>query len=358
MHARHKLLIVDDDPAVLELYRELLSHLPSQPEVFTATSGPRALALLKAEPFRLLLCDLKMPKMDGLQVLSICRRTFPDLRTVVVTAVENEEFRSRAYALGVDLFWLKPDTQQNMQMFLQCVEALLGMANDSGFRGVQSKGLLDLLQMECLAQSSTVLRIRRGGLTGQIWIIGGELIDAETEGTRGEAAFRRILSWKSGTFENMPPEPSRERTIFKPFNALLLETAQVLDESVSAPPAAEQAGQPNQHNTVWRLASLTRAGADYVVAMDKESGGRPEGWGTESTDELAEWIRVAFDAAADISQKLQTGPLLHAEGGHANHRFVMMPHEHKVFLVGWPAGAAKHTSFIDATKQLVASWDS
>src|SRR3974377_249202 len=162
METRHKVLIVDDDPTVLGLYRELLAQLPSQPEILPASNGARALAILKAEPFRLLLCDLKMPKMDGLQVLSIVRRQFPELRTVVVTAVENEEFRSRAYALGVDLFWLKPDTQQNMQMFLQCVEALLGMSNDNGFRGVQSKGLLDLLQMECLAQSSTVLRIRRG----------------------------------------------------------------------------------------------------------------------------------------------------------------------------------------------------
>lgn len=359
MQARHKLLIVDDDPAVLELYRELLSHLPSQPEVFTSTSGPRALALLKAEPFRLLLCDLKMPKMDGLQVLSICRRTFPDLRTVVVTAVENEEFRSRAYALGVDLFWLKPDTQQNMQMFLQCVEALLGMANDQGFRGVQSKGLMDLLQMECLAQSSTVLRIRRGALTGQIWINGGELIDAETDGARGELAFRRILSWKSGTFENLPPEPSRERTIHKPFNALLLETAQVLDESVVPVPATpQQTEQIDHRNTVWRLAAITRAGADYVVTMNKAPGSKPEGWGTESTDELAEWMRQAFDAAGHISQRLQTGPLTHAEAAYANHRFIVMPHDDKIFLVGWPSGSAKNANAADATKQLVASWDS
>ena len=82
--------------------------------------------MLKSERFRLLLCDLKMPKMDGLQVLTIVRRRFPELRTVVMTAVHNEEFRSRAYALGVDLFWLKPDTQQNMEMFLQCIEGAAG----------------------------------------------------------------------------------------------------------------------------------------------------------------------------------------------------------------------------------------
>src|SRR6185437_993666 len=206
METRHKILVLDDDPVFLELYKEWLEQLPSKPEITTCTSGARAMALLEAEPYRVLICDLKMPQMDGLQVLSIVRRRFPELRTVVMTGVANEEFRSRAYSLGVDLFWLKPDTQQNMEMFLQCIESLLGRDEEGGFRGVQSKSLMDLIQMECLSQSSTVLRITRGSLTGRIWIASGELIDAETEGVRGENAFKRILEWKSGTFENLPTE--------------------------------------------------------------------------------------------------------------------------------------------------------
>jgi len=357
METRHKVLIVDDDPAVLELFRELLSHLASQPEVFTANSGNRALAILRGESFRLLICDLKMPKMDGLQVLSICRRSFPDLRTVVVTAVENEDFRSRAYALGVDLFWLKPDTQQNMEMFLQCIESLLGRDNDRGFRGVQSKGLLDLLQMECLAQSSTVLRIRRGALVGQIWIYGGELVDAETDGMRGEAAFRRILAWKSGTFENLPPEPGRERTITKPINALLLEAAQVMDEAQPAEePTAEEVEQTGHRNTVRHLASVTRSGAEFVVTTTRDSSEKAEGWGTESTDELAKWMRLVMDITGALSERLQAGPCTHAEGKGFNQQVVMLPHEGRLFLAGWPPSATT-SQLLDQTKRLVDSWD-
>src|ERR1700753_2638265 len=130
MGTRHKVLLLDDDVDLLDMYRQLLTQLPSQPEIYTATSGPRAMAMLESEPFRVLICDLKMPKMDGLQVLSIVRRRFPELRTVVMTGVEHEECRSRAYALGVDLFWLKTDTHQNMQMFLECLESLLGRDAD------------------------------------------------------------------------------------------------------------------------------------------------------------------------------------------------------------------------------------
>ena len=231
MEMRHKILVLDDDADWLDLCNEMFAHLPSKPEIRTVASGARALALMETEPFRLLICDLKMPRMDGLQVLSIVRRRFPELRTVVLSGLEDEEFRSRAYALGVDLFWLKTDMQANSQMFLDCIESLLGRDMEGGFRGIQSKSLMDIIQMECLSRSSTVLRITRGPLVAKLWIQDGELIDAETEGARGEAAFYRILAWKSGTFENLPAEPERERTITKPVNALLLESAQTIDET-------------------------------------------------------------------------------------------------------------------------------
>src|SRR5690242_3603631 len=266
MDSRHRILILDDDPVFLELYKEWLSQLPSKPEIHTSTSGARAMALLESEPFRVLICDLKMPKMDGLQVLAIVRRRFPELRTVVMTGVQDEEFRSRAYSLGVDLFWLKPDTQQNMQMFLECLESLLGRDNENGFRGIQNKSLMDILQMECLSQSSTVFRITRGSLIGKIWINNGDLVDAEAEGARGEAAFRRILEWKSGTFETLPAEPDRERTITKSINALLLETAQAMDETAGAA-QGESAEETGHRKTVWRLAALTREGAEWVVVL-------------------------------------------------------------------------------------------
>src|SRR5215467_10049853 len=231
MHTPHRILLVDDDPDLLDMYRELLADLPSRPEIFTANSGTRAMAMLEAEPFRLLICDLRMPKVDGLQVLSIVRRKYPQLRTVALTSVVDEQFRSRVYALGVDLFWHKPGTQQETQMFLACLESLLGQENESGFRGLQSKSLVDIIQLECISQSSSVLRITNGSQTGKIWIQNGELIDAEAAELRAETAFAKILSWKTGNFEMLAPEPNHPRAIHQSYNGLLLESAQALDES-------------------------------------------------------------------------------------------------------------------------------
>src|SRR6266446_2983073 len=152
MRNQHKVLLLDDDAELLDLYGQLLAQLPSKPEIHTTSSGPRAMAMLEGDEFRLLICDLKMPKMDGLQVLSIVRRKYPQLRTVVLTSVVDEQFRSRVYALGVDLFWQKPSSDPEIKMFLECLESLLGRESEGGFRGVQSKSLVDIIQLECISQ--------------------------------------------------------------------------------------------------------------------------------------------------------------------------------------------------------------
>src|SRR5947209_18936204 len=101
-----------------------------------------------------------MPKMDGLQVLTIVRRKFPQLRTAVMTSVVDAQFRTRAYAMGIDLFLEKPNTSQEISFFLDCIVSLIGREMDAGgFRGMQSKILVEIIQLECLSQMSSVLKI-------------------------------------------------------------------------------------------------------------------------------------------------------------------------------------------------------
>ena len=143
-----KILLLDDDQDFLDLYREMLGrHLPSLPEVHTANSAARALSMLESEAFHLLITDLNLPKMDGLQVLSIAARKFPQLRLVVLTGLRDEQFRTRAYAQGVDQYWVKPESDHEMGLFMESIEGLLSREAQSGggFRGVQSKSLVDIV---------------------------------------------------------------------------------------------------------------------------------------------------------------------------------------------------------------------
>src|SRR5258706_10676840 len=68
---RHTRLVSDWSSDVCSSDLEVLGQLPSQPVIRTASSGARGIAMLETEPVSLLICDLKMPKLDGLQVLSI-----------------------------------------------------------------------------------------------------------------------------------------------------------------------------------------------------------------------------------------------------------------------------------------------
>ncbi|MGH7952636.1 MAG: response regulator [Limisphaerales bacterium] len=355
MDTQHKILILDDDTDWLELCREMLLELPSKPDVRTASTATRALALLESEPFRLLVCDLKMPRMDGLQMLSIVRRKFPELRTVVLSGLEDDEFRSRTYALGVDLFWLKTDMQRNIKMFAECLESLLGTGDSGGFRGIQSKSLMDIIQMECLSRNSAVLRITRGPLVAKLWLQDGELVDAEVEGARGEAAFQRIFAWKSGTFENLPAEPDHERTITKPINALLLESAQAMDENANPSAEPDFLENAGHRKIIWKLALLTREGAEFVVAVPPE--GQAEALGTQAGDLLGVWTRHAAETSKKLGEKIEAGPLSHIAAHNLEKKMFVIPGENKSFLVGWSPNMPA-PPLLEKTKKLVASWDS
>ena len=351
---RHKILLVDDDPGLLDIYQDLLAQLPSRPEIFTAPSGTRAMAMLEAEPFRLLICDLKMPKMDGLQVLSIVRRKYPELRTVALTAVLDEQFRSRVYALGVDLFWHKPTTEQETRMFLECLESLLGQESDSGFRGLQSKSLVDIIQLECISQSSSVLRITNGPASGKIWILDGEIVEAEADELRGEPAFQKILAWRTGSFETLPPEANRTRTIFKSYNGLLLETAQALDEaSAGITPAGGEAPQASP------LARISQFDGEEFVLLSKaeEPEAKPEARGLENPERAAAWARQTMESLRVLGERLRAGPLEQFEGLGPQRHVALARQGETNFCVGWKL-ALSAGQIRENMKKLLALWAS
>ncbi len=311
------------------------------------------MAMLESEPYRLLICDLKMPKMDGLQVLSIVRRKHPEMRTVALTSVLDEQYRSRAYALGVDLFWHKPNTEQEIKMFLECLESLLGREEEAGFRGVQSKSLVDIIQLECISQSSAVLRITNGSWTGKIWIQEGEIIDSETEDLSGEPAFTKILSWRAGGFEALPAEPDRARTIFKSYNGLLLETAQAIDEQASG---AKPEGSPDA--PISPLSQISQIeGIEFVLAMKPGEETQDVARGLENPERMAAWARQTLSAFRDLGDKLHAGELDRVDGLGPQRNVTLAAQNESEFCLGWKANM-KIDQMRDMTKKVFNLWAS
>jgi CheY-like chemotaxis protein len=295
--------------------------------------------MLQEDSIALLICDLKMPKMDGLQVLSIVRRRYPQLGTVVFTSVPDEEFRSRAYGMGVDLFWQKPTNESEIKLFLECIESILGRSTQNGFRGVQNKSLVDIIQLECLSQSSMVLRVTNGPLTGKIWIQDGDVIDATAEDLSGEIAFKGILAWKTGSFEVLPPEPDHPRAIHKSYNGLLLETVQALDESIWQNGQAGQASAvnlPPETAEALPLVLISRLeGAEFALVVDSAPNGAHDSRGLENSKATADWARNTMLQFGALTDRLRAGELSQIECGGPQRNAGLAAHGGNILCMGW-----------------------
>jgi len=362
MPAQPKILLADDDQDFLDLYQEMLGqHLPSMPEVRTATSGARALSMLDSEDFTIFIVDLNMPKMDGLQVISVARRKHPRLRLVVLTAVREEQFRTRAYALGVDQYWIKPESDQELGLFMESIESLINREAHGGFRGVQSKSLVDIIQLECLSQNSCVLKITNGATEGRIWIQNGEVFDAEAIGLTAEPAFQRILGWKAGSFEVMQADSGRERTIFTSYQGLLLNTAQAIDEAVSQEEIVAAGNAENGGTSSDVAAMLSEVsqmtGVEFVLAVTRGAPPKHDFWGLENPKPMAEFTRQTLENFHALGEQLQVGPVQQFFGTGPQRKVVATPCGKVDVCVGFPPSFTPDT-LRETVKSITQKWAS
>lgn len=353
---KHKILLLDDDPDVLDLYQQMLLQLPSEPDVHIATSGASAMTMLDAEPFNILLSDLRMPRMDGLQVLAIVRRKYPQLRTVVMTSVVDEQMRARAYAMGIDLYLEKPGNDKELSFFKDCVESLLDKEQAGGFRGVQSKSLVDLIQLECLSGSSSILKITNGKWEGRIWIQNGEVIDAATQEIGGEEAFRRILSWRTGNFEIMPIDAERPRKIHTSYQGLLLDTVQALDEAQAD--GSNQSDEALSDTQYFRKAGLGRIhGVEFALKIPSHSGLSVQKWGIEDPEPIVKWIREVVTRFQTLTPGFEMGAVDVLEARGLQRILHVTVHGPNFIVVGMLPNASKE-QVDESTKKVLERWAS
>ncbi len=92
------LLIVDDEPGM----RQLLSHVfgRANHSVRAAENGAKALELLKQEPADLIVSDVKMPDMNGIELLRRVREFLPDVGVVMMTAFATVDTARESFKLG------------------------------------------------------------------------------------------------------------------------------------------------------------------------------------------------------------------------------------------------------------------
>ena len=100
-----KILVVDDEPAMLETLSGFFSSRGYQ--MMTAASAEAALKLFEQEQPSLALIDIKLPGMDGIELLKRVKQNHPSVKTFIITAYD-EENKKAVEAIGVDAFFAKP----------------------------------------------------------------------------------------------------------------------------------------------------------------------------------------------------------------------------------------------------------
>ena len=109
--------VLDDEPGIILLCKRLLERAGFQVKSFTA---PReALSALEDNPVDLLLVDIRMPELDGFQVIDRARQLHPDLAIVVMTGFGTVETAIEALSRGADGLVLKPFTGNELVVSVQ-----------------------------------------------------------------------------------------------------------------------------------------------------------------------------------------------------------------------------------------------
>jgi diguanylate cyclase (GGDEF)-like protein len=118
--AKELILVVDDDQRVCEVLKELLGAL--QFPAASAPSGAEALKMLKDKPYTFLLADMKMPEMNGMELIRRSRENFPNVSVIAMTGYAEEFQYVGLVDAGANDFVKKPiDIAELEAKIVRCI---------------------------------------------------------------------------------------------------------------------------------------------------------------------------------------------------------------------------------------------
>ena len=229
---QNKVLLVDDSMAFLEAVGEMFETLSAGSwEIHKASAADQALLILQQHRIELVVIDINMPMLDGVQLLGVINRRHSDVKKVVLTGHSTDTDRMTCLKGGAELFLEKPITQAGFATVFNLLNDLFVWSQREGFSGtLRQVGLTDVIQIECLRRNSCILEVHNPKTNGAIYIENGEIVHAIGVGLEGEKALYRLLSMQNGEFRLQPFKSSDKRTIHCSWENLLMEAARFQDE--------------------------------------------------------------------------------------------------------------------------------
>jgi CheY-like chemotaxis protein len=329
---QHQILFVDDERAFLETVSTLFVDWSNQSwKVHIATSADQALQFLKDQIVELVVVDINMPVLDGVQFLRVINRRFPDLKKAVLTGHATEAKRSECLASGAELFIEKPQSSDGFRAIFAMLDELITWSPREGFQGMLRKvGLQDVIQMECLGRNSSVLEIHNQHLRGRVYIEDGSIIHAGVGDLTGEPALHKLLSLSGGSFQLQPFEAPLQRTIQGQWEFLLMEAARVRDEmslqaaeASGAETADADADSADQPDGVKVVETLICSGTGEVL----------HAWQCSEADARVGFLKALSALSERFAQELPMGKFDRVEIQNAAGRGIAQVHADRMVFV-------------------------
>lgn len=220
----NKILLVDDEKAFLTSLQDGLRAFQKDFSIVTANSGLEALNILEKEKIDLLVTDLKMPGMDGLELISKVIPKLSELRVIIMTAYGSPEVTDKLQNMGTFRYIEKPIDFDNLA---DCIFEELSTGAKGYIQGITISTFLQIFELE---QKSATLIIKSKGKTGRIYVLAGQLIDAETGFLKGEEAIHEIISWDSAEIEIENKCKKKIPVINASLSKILMESVYLKDE--------------------------------------------------------------------------------------------------------------------------------
>ncbi len=188
-----KILIVDDDKNFLTILKDAMTGYTDKYDFVFASSGSKAMEILDTQDLDLIISDLRMPDVDGLQLLTHVMETKPFIPFVLMTAYGAPPIKSEAMSIGAIRYLEKPITLKELISTIEDIfqgEFLEGLS-------IPYVSLLDIIQLLHLEHRTCTLTVKTtSGDKGFLTFIKGDLVDARTKANSGEEAALEIFQWK------------------------------------------------------------------------------------------------------------------------------------------------------------------
>jgi CheY-like chemotaxis protein len=232
-----KLLLVDDNPMILGMLQQALSSLAS---ITTATDSADALLKAVDDAPDLLVCDFRMPGMDGRQLLEKLksRPATANFSSVLMASKSDIAERLSPQDAADDYlekpFFLKDATRRIKRMIDRiALEKMAKTAPSDGVvRGNLSQmNVIDLMQSLEMGRKSCLLTLTKDGDKCEMYFREGQVPHAAYGSLSGDEAVFKVLQWTGGNFQINFEGKTKQQSTTLNTQGLLMEGLRLLDES-------------------------------------------------------------------------------------------------------------------------------